>query len=196
MAAPTAPGQYDGAIPMHCNESCALLWYPTSVPDDVSLCEEGGTMVATVRKDDSAPANFAYESELVAAAIKVMAAGLDEWGVVEFRLEFDYRCGRTDIVAVSGNGSVIAIEAKLRDWRRALQQAYGNTAFASESYVLMPLVAIPRVLTHAIEFSRRGVGICVIEGECLRVVHPARRHAEPLLPALNQRAAAFAAAGA
>jgi hypothetical protein len=121
-----------------------------------------------------------------------MAAGLDEWGVVEFGLEFDYRCGRTDIIAVSGNGSVIAIEAKLRDWRGALQQAYRNTSFASESYVLMPLAAIPRLLGHTVEFSRRGVGICVLDGRALRVVHPARRHDEPLLPALSRRAAAFA----
>src|SRR5258706_5718681 len=163
-----------------------------SVLNDVSLCEEGGTMVAAAPKDDCLHSKFAYESELVAAAIEVLAAGLDEWGVVEFGLEFDHRCGRTDIVAVSGNGSVIAIEAKLRDWRGALQQAYRNTAFASESYVLMPLAAIPLVLAHAIEFTRRGVGICVIEGHGLRVVHPAKRHDEPLLRVLSQRAAAFA----
>ena len=150
-------------------------------------------MAATPGKDDSAPSKFEYEWQLVAAAIEIMAAGLDAWGVVEFGLEFDYRCGRTDIVALSGNGSIIAIEAKLRDWRGALQQAYRNTSFASESYVLMPLDAIPRVLAHAVEFSRRGVGICVIEDVGLRVVHPARRHDEPLLPALSQRAASFAA---
>lgn len=149
-------------------------------------------MVATEWKEPVPSSEFAYESELVAAAIQAFAAGLDEWGVVEFGLEFDYRCGRTDIVAVSGNGSIIAIEAKLRDWRGALQQAYRNTSFASESYVLMPHAAIPRVLAHAIEFSRRGVGICVVEPDALRVVHPARRRKDPLLPALSQRAAAFA----
>ena len=149
-------------------------------------------MIATARKDDCAPASFEYESDLVAAAIEVMSAGLDEWGVVDFGLEFDHRCGRTDIVALSGNGSVIAIEAKLRDWRGALQQAYRNTSFASESYILMPLAAVSRALANAVEFSRRGVGICVIKGDGLRVVHPARRHDEPLLPVLSQRAAAFA----
>jgi hypothetical protein len=177
---------------MNCNSSCALLCYSNSVPYDVAHGEEGGTMVATAPRNDAAPSNFAYESELVDAAIQVMSAGLDEWGVVDFGLEFDYRCGRTDIIALSGNGAVIAIEAKLRDWRGALQQAYRNTCFASESYVLMPLAAIPRVLAHAVEFSRRGVGICVIEGQGLRVVHPAKRHDEPLLPALSKRAAAFA----
>ncbi|HKO57916.1 MAG TPA: hypothetical protein VJ276_18760 [Thermoanaerobaculia bacterium] len=115
---------------------------------------------------------------------------------MEFALEFDYRCGRTDIVAVSGNGAVIAIEAKLRDWRGALQQAYRNTSFASESYVLMPLAAVSRALANAAEFTRRGVGVCVIEADRLRVIHPARRHVEPLLPALSRRAAAFASSGA
>lgn len=150
-------------------------------------------MFATAQKDDLALSSFAYEYELVAAAVEMMSAGQDEWGVVDFGLEFDYRCGRTDIVALSATGSVIAIEAKLRDWRGALQQAYRNTSYASESYVLMPMAAIPRVLTHAIEFSRRGVGICAIEGNGLRVVHPAKRQHEPLLRVLSERAAAHAA---
>ena len=152
-------------------------------------------MVAIARTTERLPLSFAYETELVAAAIQVLSAGLDAWGAVDFGLEFDYRCGRTDIIALSGDGSVIAIEAKLHDWRGALQQAYRNTSFASESYVLMPLARIPRVLTHATEFSRRGVGICVIEGGGLRIVHPAKRVDEPLLPVLSRRAAAFASSG-
>jgi hypothetical protein len=180
---------------MNCNQLCAPFCYSTSVSADVSQWEGGGMVVATPRKDGSALSHFAYESELVATAIEVMSAGRDQWGVVSFALEFDYRCGRTDIVALSSNGSVIAIEAKLRDWRGALQQAYRNTSFASESYVLMPLASVARALTHAIEFTRRGVGICVIEADGLRVVHPARRHDEPLLPALSQRAAEFASSG-
>ena len=150
-------------------------------------------MNATTAKDAPTLSTFGYEHELVAAAIEIMSAGLDEWGVVNFRLEFDHRGGRTDIIALSGNGFVIAIEAKLRDWRGALQQAYRNTSFASESYVLMPRDAAPRALAHAIEFSRRGVGICVIEADSLLVLHPAKRQDAPLLPALNRRAAAFAA---
>lgn len=148
-------------------------------------------MVATERKGFRL-SRFEYESELVAAAVEALSAGLDEWGVMEFALEFDHRCGRTDIVAISSNVGVIAIEAKLRDWRRALQQAYRNTSFASESYVLLPLEAVSRALANASDFTRRGVGVCVIEVDRLRVVHPARRHAEPLLPALSRRAAAFA----
>jgi len=111
---------------------------------------------------------------------------------MEFGLEFDHRCGRTDIVAVSRTGSIIAIEAKLRDWRGALQQAYRNTSYASESYVLLPLAALPRALANAVEFTRRGVGVCVLQADRLRIAHPARRHDEPLLPALSRRAAAFA----
>jgi hypothetical protein len=135
---------------------------------------------------------FRYEVDLVAAAIEVLAAGLHSWGVLDVGLEFDYRCGRTDIVAVSADGAVIAIEAKLRDWREALHQAYRNTSFAAESYVLMPALAAQRAIAHSDEFDRRGVGLCVVSSKRLEVLHPARRQLNPVLQALNRRAADFA----
>jgi ribonuclease HI len=33
---------------------------------------------------------------------------------------------------------IVAVEAKLGNWQRALSQAVGNTWFASESYILIP----------------------------------------------------------
>jgi len=143
-------------------------------------------------REHSIPLQFALESDLVAAAIDVLAAGLDDWGVADFGLEFDYRRGRTDIVAILETGEVIAIEAKLRDWREALQQAYRNTSFAAESYILMPLEAAQRAAQNYLEFEVRGVGICTIGAGFLEVLHPARRHEQPLEPWLTERAAAFA----
>lgn len=52
---------------------------------------------------------------------------------------------------------ILAIEAKVHDWRVALDQAFLNTWFAAESYILIPHV--PRngtLITAAIE---RGIGV-------------------------------------
>jgi hypothetical protein len=49
---------------------------------------------------------------------------------VSFACEFDYSRGRTDVVALRDGEHVIAFEAKLKDWRTALHQAYRNTCFA------------------------------------------------------------------
>jgi hypothetical protein len=60
--------------------------------------------------------------------------------------------------------SIIAVEAKIDDWRKVLRQALLNTWFASSSYMLLPRV--PRggeLLTEAAKF---GLGVWV-HGESL-----------------------------
>lgn len=145
-----------------------------------------------LRNDCPLTVPFACEADLVAAAVAVMSQGFGTWGIAYFALEFDYRRGRTDIVALSREGEVIAIEAKLSDWREALQQAYRNTSFACESYILMPSAPAQRAAEHALEFDRHGVGICTLISGHLAVLHPARRHDDPLEPWLAKRAAIFA----
>jgi hypothetical protein len=57
--------------------------------------------------------------------------------------------------------AIIAIEAKISEWRAAVQQAFLNRWFASSSYVLVP--HIPQrsnLLNHA---SSRGVGVLSLE---------------------------------
>ncbi len=58
------------------------------------------------------------------------------WGSVNTSSEFFYQRGKTDVVAVDEDGLVIAFEAKLTRWKKALQQAYRNTCFAHRSYVV------------------------------------------------------------
>jgi hypothetical protein len=109
------------------------------------------------------------------------------WGNVQFATEFFYQRGRTDLVAVSQTGQVIAVEAKLKKWRIALQQAYRNRCFANLSYVLLPTDSAMLAYNHREEFDLRGVGICYLnEGE-LEVLHDATL-AEPLQPWLRDQA--------
>lgn len=54
---------------------------------------------------------------------------------------------------------IVAIEAKLRDWRRALYQAVQYASFAFESWVVMDKGSLHSVAVHLDEFERRGIGL-------------------------------------
>jgi hypothetical protein len=80
--------------------------------------------------------------------------------------EFPHRQGRTDLIAVSADGEVVAFEMKLTKWRDALGQAYRNTIFAHRSFVVLPWATAQRALCG--EFERRGVGLCtILHGELI-----------------------------
>ena len=52
---------------------------------------------------------------------------------------------------------LIALEAKISDWRRGLQQAFVNTWFASESFLLLPHIPNDSLLLK--DAARIGVGV-------------------------------------
>lgn len=55
--------------------------------------------------------------------------------------------------------SVVAIEAKLRDWRRALTQAYRYLEFANESWVVLDHRFVSSALKAAVSFKSSGIGL-------------------------------------
>lgn len=75
-----------------------------------------------------------------------------------------------DVFVVS---KIIAVEAKITHWRRALEQAVANTWFASHSYVLIPASGIiARVADRAKDL---GIGVLVFDGDYTEeVVKPSR----------------------
>jgi len=54
---------------------------------------------------------------------------------------------------------IIAIEAKLSDWRRALYQASRYTDYATQSWVVLDSKAFPSARLHLDEFQHRGIGL-------------------------------------
>lgn len=134
------------------------------------------------------------ERELVDDFTRALTDGPDLWGAVDFAEEFYFMRGRTDVVALTAEGDVIAFEAKLLDWRYALHQAYRNTCFAHESYVVLPCHMARRAIRSEAEFTRRGVGLCTVEDGLLKIIHPARK-ARPLQGWLSDRAAAHISGG-
>lgn len=58
--------------------------------------------------------------------------------------------------------TVVSIEAKLRDWRRALRQAYRYREFSNQSWVLMDAYRVTPALAQIQQFVRSGVGLASI----------------------------------
>lgn len=74
---------------------------------------------------------------------------------------------RVDIVYFEEKGGseigfVAAVEAKLRDWRRALQQAYRDKLFADRVYVAVPEEFSSPAISNISEFRRASVGLIVV----------------------------------
>jgi hypothetical protein len=81
---------------------------------------------------------------------------------------------RIDIVALEENSNrqpiVIAIEAKIANWRKALQQAFLNLFVAEYSYV-----AVPEIRLRSIDrdcFGRAGIGLLAVNGSVDSVLEP------------------------
>lgn len=79
---------------------------------------------------------------------------LSDAQVVEVRTDGLYRKPVEEVYAVK---RLVAIEAKVKDWRKGLEQAFQNTWFASESYLL--LGTLPQRGGLAACAKRLGVGV-------------------------------------
>lgn len=130
---------------------------------------------------------FSDEKTMVFRFIELLEQSTTPWGELQIGTEFFYQRGRTDLVAVSEEGNVIAFEAKLKLWKIALQQAYRNKCFADISYVLLPKEEVRKASQYLNEFERREVGLCSISEDEVNILFPAKR-TEPLQPWLRHKA--------
>ena len=128
---------------------------------------------------------YPSEEKLVQQFLEKMIQ-YESWSIIGFCTEFDYSRGRTDIVIVSSDNEVIAIEAKLYKWKVALQQAYRNKCFADKSYVLLPAKKAAFAQQYSHEFNKRGVGLCSIEEESIVVLQDVEAN-PPIQPWLREK---------
>lgn len=112
------------------------------------------------------------------------------WGEVSTTKEWDYRAGYTDLLAHTHGGKLVAFEAKLSDWKKAFFQAYRNTSFAHEAYVIMPKRTAMVAMRQADLFESQGVGLCTVEDSKV-VVLIAAREKEALAPGRRREALTF-----
>ena len=67
---------------------------------------------------------------------------------------------------------VIAVEVKLRKWKRALEQAIDYKRFANMVIVAMDRAGIPTSDAAISEFKRRGIGLCAVGREIEWLIRP------------------------
>lgn len=141
---------------------------------------------------------YRFEDELVQDFVVYLSKSRDaqaEWDPTHVSREFDYSRGRTDVVALSAEGEVLAFEAKLKRWRDALDQAHRNRCFAHRTYVVVPDAVGERALANETEFRRRNVGLCLVSSACEVLVAIEPDTGEPWQPWLSDVAAAEAGKG-
>ena len=110
--------------------------------------------------------------------------------IQDYANEYDYKNGRVDIVSKSKYNELIAFEAKLYDWKKAMNQAYRNTSFAHYSFVLLPFDTALKALAWETEFKKRNVGIYSLKKEePIILLHPDKK--TPIQPWLTKRAIQF-----
>lgn len=134
---------------------------------------------------------FHTEKALTEALVRHLRRISNPWGRVRVTREFFYHRGRTDVVALTRDGTILAFEAKLKNWREALHQAYRNSCFAHGTYVVVPKSTALLAHRYSAEFESRHVGLCVVSRNALIVLHEARP-SKPLQPWLSGQAAAQA----
>ena len=132
------------------------------------------------------PNTFASEESVVQNLCRLLADG-DMWTCSGVTTEFEFARGRSDVVAETKDGFLIAFEVKLARWKDALSQAYKNTSFVHHSYVVVPKPVAQKAMRYKHEFVRRSVGLCQVEANGITVLIPAC-HQNPLLPWLSAKA--------
>lgn len=121
------------------------------------------------------PPASATESSFLAAALPPL---LGEMSALFLAREFAV-CGygRADVVfgeegrgARSGELTLTAVEAKISDWRKGLQQAHRYKYFAHRSILLVPPTLSGAVSRHLALFRELGVGLWVFDSRSSRLL--------------------------
>lgn len=79
----------------------------------------------------------------------------------------------------------IAIEAKLKDWKRAICQAYRYKRFAHSSYVLMPEESIHLVLRHKDMFETLNIWILWMDKDKWLNIYYTPKNEDPISKAMQ-----------
>lgn len=133
-------------------------------------------------KDDIRLAHYMYQVGCISSAelqarylrpVKPILGRLEAAGLIRSKAGMWISRPLADSFAAK---RIIAIEAKMSQWTRALQQAYHNTWFASDSFILWPRQQQPAQIETAA--STFGVGVCTPGG---RLTFPSN-HASGALP--------------
>ncbi|MGA7741091.1 MAG: hypothetical protein WCE40_04565 [Polyangia bacterium] len=164
---------------------------PTGCPDVVALFRSGLPLSVPAARRRLTPRHFQllqhlYEvkeaevdrlADLLAVTDRLLAILVQDLAGAALVRVSDSRVRPTPLASVFGVNRIVAIEAKMTDWRTAITQASANTWFASESYVLLPYRSC--VTNIAVEAERQGVGLLLFDGRVTECPVPAKAREIP-----------------
>jgi hypothetical protein len=101
--------------------------------------------------------------------VEILIDELSQAGMVYFRGRKIFPVAKHKIFTTT---RIVAIEAKVNDWSRAIRQAIANRWFSSHSYILLPeKTRMTPILEEAQSF---GIGVMVFDGQNTKeLCHPA-----------------------
>lgn len=65
----------------------------------------------------------------------------------------------------NANPYLISLELKLKNWKRALNQAFRYKAFCNEAYVIINSTSISRVFNNLNDFRKANIGVATFDTE-------------------------------
>ena len=90
-------------------------------------------------------------------------------------VEIPIHRNRIDLIAFNNNNHLIAVELKLKDWKRALRQATYYQLGVDVSYIAMPFYQALKVYRRTGQLEEKGVGLFGIlldRGEVRELIKP------------------------
>lgn len=119
---------------------------------------------------------FRTEQEMVIALISMIknkSLSINEARDFLIMQEVEGLVGRPDIMLKSKkNKKIITIELKLKNWKRALAQAYKYKSFSDVSYVCMDESNYDSVVKHIDMFKKYDIGLITISrNKKIRIVY-------------------------
>lgn len=109
---------------------------------------------------------FRTEEKMVDTCVNEL---LNEYKKDEILLEPIGLFGIPDIMI--NNKEIISIEAKLKNWKRALIQAYRYRSFSKKAYVFMDNDYIDAPLENIKEFKKFNIGLAGVSNEKIEIYY-------------------------
>lgn len=130
---------------------------------------------------------FNYEADLVNTFISHIDSNILDLDIINYCSEFNYNNGKTDLIAICINNRLIAFEAKLKNIKKVINQAYRNTAFANYSYVVLPADKYEIQKKYEADFIDMKIGVILVDNENSWIELEAIDN-KPVLPWLHEKA--------
>lgn len=109
---------------------------------------------------------FKTEEKMVNTCVKEL---INEHTKKNIVLEPNGLFGIPDIMI--NDNEIISIEAKLKNWKRALIQAYKYRSFSKKSYVFMDIDYIDVPLRNIDEFKKYNIGLGGVSNKGIHIYH-------------------------